>query len=67
MFRLPSLLMSLTLLVPLGPHRQSVTSHEDVAPITHGNCTGCHREGKIDLVTGSDILLFLGLYSSPCE
>ena len=67
MLRLLSLFLSLTLLVPLGPHRQSVTSHEDVAPITYGNCTGCHREGKIGLVAGSYTLFFFGLYRSPCE
>ena len=31
----------------MGLDGQTVTFHEDVAPILYGNCTECHREGEI--------------------
>ena len=47
MRRFPLLFLLLALLGPMGLDGQSVTFHEDVAPIIYGNCTECHREGEI--------------------
>ena len=47
MRRCSLLFLLLTFLRPMGLDGQSVTFHEDVAPIIFGNCTECHREGEI--------------------